>query len=280
MSQANFPSSWEILRPSTWQGRGSLTGPASPEARYEPGRAPSLLAIHGFGCTPRDVNLLVDVASRMGLGACAPLLPGHGTHVQDLSLMRFEDWVSAARLELGKLQAQGDVIVAGLSLGAIVAARLATETKIAGLALLANAIWLHAPYPALWLSIAQHLPLPKSWWVPKLAPDIEDSALRGQHLGYDAQLIRAAIEVYRGGRDTRSRLGAITCPTLLMHGALDKVCPVVNARRVARALGTADCRTVILEKSGHILTSDREHRAVAEEFLRFLTRFSPQAIPP
>lgn len=275
MSEANFPSSWKILRPSTWQGLGSLAGPGSPSARYEPGQTPSLLTIHGFGCTPRDVDLLVDVATGMGLAASAPLLPGHGTHVQEMSSARFDDWVNAARVELDKLRAQGDVIVAGLSLGAIIAARLAAETKIAGLALLANAIWLHAPYPALWLSIAQHLPLPKSWWVPKLAPDIEDSLLRGQHLGYDAQLIRAAIEVYRGGRDTRSRLGAITCPTLLMHGALDKVCPVANARRVARALGTEDCHTVILEKSGHILTRDREHPMVANEFRRFLTRFVP-----
>lgn len=271
----NFPSSWEILRPSTWQGRGSLSGPGHPETRREVGRSPSLLAIHGFGGTPREVDLLVDIAARRGLSATAPLLPGHGTHVRDMAATRFEDWVGAARAELDALQVKGDVIVAGLSLGAVIAARLAAETKIAGLVLLANAMWLQGPYPALWLSMAQHLPLPGSWWVPKLAPDIEDAELRREHLGYDAQLIRAAIEVYRGGRDTRGRLGSIACPTLLMHGRLDKVCPVNNARRVAAALGTRDCRTVILEESGHILTRDRERSVVAEEFERFLSRLAP-----
>ncbi len=280
MSDSSFPSSWEILRPRTWQHRGSLTGPGTAEARYESGQSPSLLAIHGFGGTPRDVDLLVDAASQMGLAASAPLLPGHGTHVQSMAATQFEDWLNTARSELVRLRSQGNVIVAGLSLGAVLAARLAAESKVAGLVLLANALWLHAPYPALWLALAEHARLPKSWWVPKLAPDIEDAQGRKEHLGYDAQLICAAIEVYRGGRDARGRLGAITCPTLLMHGALDKVCPVKNAKRVVQALGTSDCHCVVLKQSGHILTRDHERDAVAQEFRRFLARLAARPIAP
>jgi carboxylesterase len=280
MNDSNFPSRWEMLRPRTWQHRGSLTGLGTAEARYESGQSPSLLAIHGFGGTPREVDLLVDEAKQLGLAASAPLLPGHGTHVHSMAATHFEDWLNAARGELDRLRAQGDVIVAGLSLGAVIAARLAAETKVAGLVLLANALWLHAPYPALWLALAEHAPLPRSWWVPKLAPDVEDAQGRKEHLGHDAQLIGAAIEVYRGGRDSRGRLGAITCPTLLMHGALDKVCPVKNAQRVVRALGTTDCHCVILQQSGHILTRDRERHTVAQEFRRFLARLVARPIAP
>ena len=270
---SGFPSGWEILRPRTWQNRGLLAGLGNPDARHELGRTPSLLAIHGFGGTPREVDLLVDVAKQLGLAASAPLLPGHGTRVKDMTRTRFEDWHHAARSEFDRLRTQGDVVVAGLSLGGIIAAKLAAESNVAGLALLANALWLHSPYPALWLSVAERVPLPKSLWVPKLAPDIEDAKGRSEHLGYDAQLIYAAIEVYRGGRETRRVLGSITCPTLLMHGALDKVCPVSNARRTAGLLGTQDCTCVILERSGHVLTRDHECDAVARQFQAFLARF-------
>lgn len=268
-----FPAGFELLRPRTWRNRGSLVGPGKPDARREAGQAPSLLAIHGFGGTPREVDLLVDIAQQKGLSATAPLLPGHGTRIKDLATTSFEDWLSAARFEFDQLHAHGEVILAGLSLGAVIAARLAADAPVAGLALLANAVWLKSPYPARWLAVAEHMHLPNSWWVPKLAPDIDDSERRKEHLGYDAQLICAALEVYRGGRDVQRRLRDITCPTLLIHGALDKVCPVSNLRRVAEALGTNDTRSIILRKSGHIVTRDRESADVAREFEGFLARF-------
>jgi len=220
------------------------------------------------------MDLLADVAQQMGLRVCAPLLPGHGTHVRDLGRTSFEDWVSAARSELDRLLAAGDVIVAGLSLGATIAARLAADVKVKGLALLGNALWLHSPYPALWLSLVEPFPIPKSLWVPKLAPDIENPEKRREHLGYDAQLIPAAVEVYRGGCSTRMRLGSITCPTLLMHGALDKVCPVENLERVAGLLGTPEVRRVVLERSGHIVTRDNDADVVAREFRSFLRQLA------
>ena len=257
------PASYEILWPSTWRNRGSLVGPGSPEARHLTGRTPSLLAIHGFGGTPRDVDLLLDIAAKMGLAASAPLLPGHGTRVQDLISTRYEDWLSAALAEYRTLRKHGDVIVAGLSLGAVIAARIASESPAAGLVLLANAFWLNSPYPARFLAVAEQLPLPKNWWVPKLAPDIDDLERRKEHLGYDAQLIGSALEVYRMGRENRLRLGSITCPTLVIHGQLDKVCPAS-----------------ILANSGHILTRDRERDEVTRECHLFLARLVAQPTHP
>jgi carboxylesterase len=273
-NRADFPAAHEILWPSAWQNRGSLVGPGQPESRQYLGGTPSLLAIHGFGGTPREVDLLIDVAEKQGLSASAPLLPGHGTQVRELSTMKFEDWLNAARSEFDKLRDKGNVILAGLSLGAVIAARLAADANrtVLGLVLLANAIWLKSPYPAQWLAVAEHLHLPKSWWIPKLAPDIADPERRVEHLGYDAQPIAAAIELYRAGRETRKGLGKITCPTLLIHGALDNVCPVINMQRVTKALGTRDTRCVILEKSGHIVTRDREREIVRREFAEFLVR--------
>jgi len=252
-----------------------LVGKGIPASRRESGRAPSLLAIHGFGGTPREVDLLVDVAQNLGLRASAPLLPGHGTHVRDLARYTFDDWLASARVEFEELSRSGDVIVAGLSLGAAIAARLAAEFPVRGLALLGNALWLNSPYPAFWLSLVGRLRLSKSLWVPKLAPDIESVQQRAEHLGYDAQLITAAVEVFRGGREARLRLGQITCPTLLIHGALDKVCPIENVQRVTQRLGTRDVRSVILERSGHIVTRDSERAVVAREFEAFLSRLNP-----
>ena len=144
---APFPSRRLLFKPSTWAKRGYLVGSGSPEAVDFAGVTPAVLAIHGFGGTPRDVQALIDVARRRGLRAVALLLPGHGTHVRDLAKTTFAQWLESARLQLSRLQQDGPVILAGLSMGAVVAARLATAHKSApcGLALYANALRLNSP---------------------------------------------------------------------------------------------------------------------------------------
>lgn len=274
-----FPSRRLLLKPQTWHRRGSLVGVGSPRARDYAGRAPALLALHGFGGTPQEVEILIETARKRGLAASAPLLPGHGTHPRDLTTKTFDDWLSAARGELMRLRARGKVIVAGMSLGALIAARLAADapTEVCGLALFGNALRLSSPYPLRWLAVAQHLHLPHVWWIPKLCPDIEDPAQRPHHLGYDVEPIRAGIEVYRGGLATVPRLKNITCPTLIVHGALDKVCPVSNVEWVKQALGTTDVTTVILPRSGHVIVEDYERDRAAASLAAFIDRLLQEA---
>ncbi len=86
--------------------------------------------------------------------------------------------------------------------------------------------------------------------------------------------MRAAIDLERSGRLMRARLAEVRCPTLLIHGARDRVCPVSNAWRVASLLGTNDVKVVILPRSQHIITRDVERADVARELRAFYTRIA------
>jgi esterase/lipase len=55
-----------------------------------------------------------------------------------------------------------------------------------------------------------------------------------------------------------------------LHGALDAVAPVSNAWRVSVRLGAVQKKTVIFERSHHILTRDVEREAVRSEIEAFL----------
>jgi dipeptidyl aminopeptidase/acylaminoacyl peptidase len=74
----------------------------------------------------------------------------------------------------------------------------------------------------------------------------------------------------------RERFGQVHCPTLIIHGALDRVCPVSNAWRVANLLGTSDVRMVILPRSHHVVTRDVERAEVARELRAFYARIAAQ----
>ena len=248
-----------------------LIGQGDPAPIRAAGRSPAVLALHGFGGTPREVDLVADVARELGLAACAPLLPGHGTRVADLAERRWPDWASAAEAELGALE--GQVIVAGLSLGSLLAAHLAATRpeRVRGLVMLANAAWLAAPTS--WaLSAVDRFGLP-DFWLPKVTSDIADPATRRTHLTYGAQPVRAAVSVLRAGAIVREELRLVRCPVFIAHGARDRVCPVSNARRVAARIGSTEKRVLILPRSRHIITRDLERarlRVELESFLRDL----------
>jgi carboxylesterase len=253
--------------------RGTLMGEGVADALVVPGKAPRVLAFHGFTGTPQEVALVVEVAQELGLGAEAPLLPGHGARVSDLAPLRFADWLAAAEQHYARLAAQGPVIVAGLSMGSLLAFHLAANhpESTLGVIALSNAMWLKSPWPALALKLADHLRIP-DFWMPKSAPDLGDREQRALHLTYNAQPVRAAISLLRAGEALAEQLHRVHAPTLLLHGALDAVAPASNAGRVSVRLGTTNKRTVIFERSHHILTRDVEREAVRSEISAFLRK--------
>lgn len=251
---------------------GTLKGPGrTPVTLRSEGESPLVLAFHGFGGTPFEVEPAIEAARDLGLAAEAPLLPGHGTHASELARTTWKHWSDAARAAFDR--APGKRILVGFSMGSLLAIDLAAERpeSVSGLVLLANAAWLSAPFPSWALALAERLRLP-DFLAPKSGPDIADEAARETHESYDSHPVHAAIEVFRAGIRMRERLAQICCPTLILHGARDRVCPVANAWRVGESLGTDDCRIVIFPRSRHILTRDIERAAVRREVVSFLTR--------
>jgi carboxylesterase len=256
--------------------RGSLMGEGVADALSVPGRAPSVLALHGFTGTPQEVALVVDVARELGLAARAPLLPGHGQRVSDLAPLRFADWLAAAEAEYLELSRSGPVVLAGLSMGAVLSFELAArypDTTV-GIIAMANAIWLRSPWPALALKLADRLRLP-DFSMSKSGPDLGDREQRAVHLTYNAQPVRGAVSLLRAGERVATELHRVRAPALLLHGALDAVAPVSNAWRVAVRLGSIRKRIVILPRSKHILTRDVERDTVRQELASFLRQLMP-----
>lgn len=252
---------------------GRLVGSGSPAALRVDGERPRVLALHGFGGTPAEVAVVVDVARELGLAAAAPLLPGHGTSPAELAETRYDDWLAASGDALDELSPDGaPAVVVGFSLGSLLALdlALARPDAVGGLALLGNALWLSKPFPALALGLVDALGLPDLWLPKAGGPDLGDPAAKRTHLTYDVQPSLAAIEVFRAGRRLRAELGRITCPTLIVHGARDAVCPVANAERVARALTNAVTERVVLPRSKHIITRDVDRAELAAALRRFL----------
>jgi carboxylesterase len=254
--------------------RGALMGVGSPSPIEVVGGDPAVLALHGFGGTPLEIALVAEVAEALGLRALAPLLPGHGTHASDLARTGFSDWRRGAEQAFDALARRGSpVIVVGLSLGSLLAAHLAVvrPRSVCAIGMLANATRLAAPFPDWALRAVELFKLP-DFSIPKAGADIADPEARATHLTYGLQPVHAALEVRRAGANVEKILPKITVPAFIAHGQEDRVCPVANAERVRRKLGSADKRVLILPRSHHIVTRDYDRELLRVELRRFIER--------
>lgn len=241
-----------------------------------PGAAPAVLALHGFGATPQEVLLVLELAQELGLRALAPLLPGHGTSVEDLSRQRWADWRRCANDALDQLGA-GPTIVVGSSMGSLLALELAAERPrdVLALGILACPIRLPTPFPSLALRLWCAVGAP-DFNMPKTGPDLRDPVQRSNQVTYDAQPCYAGNELRVAGQRLLPRLPEIRCPAFIAHGRRDHVCPVSNARLIYRRLGTPawEKQLLILPRSYHIITRDLERGVLRGALYQFLARVS------
>src|SRR3974390_720897 len=116
-----------------------MTAPVLPGA--EPmsvvGGSDGALVLHGFTGNPFSVRGIAEQLVVAGLTVELPLLPGHGTSVEDMLPTRWEDWSSAGDAASVDLAAPCDrVVVVGLSMGGTLACWLAQRhQEISGLVL-------------------------------------------------------------------------------------------------------------------------------------------------
>jgi carboxylesterase len=259
---------------------GKSVGTDDGAAFVKAGRAPCVVAFHGFTGTTSELRPTLDELALRGFAVRAPLLPGHGSHPSELQDVTFDLLVAEMERELHAARDEhGHVVLAGFSLGSLVAMELAARRPagLCGLVLLGNALALTPPVnAALGFVDRRGWKLP-DWYLLKLwSSDVRDPAQRKRVKAYDRDPLRAALEVYRAGVRVRERLGLVECPTLVLHGARDRVCPASNVTLVSEALGTRNVRTRIYAKSGHLIAADHDRLEVADTVASFVDSVAPR----
>jgi len=238
------------------------------------GGPPPCLLLHGFTGTPFEIRPLGVALAAAGFAVRAPLLPGHGTTVDDLMDRRRVDWTEATEEEAVALAREGPIVLVGLSLGALLSLRIAAVRPeiVRGLVCLAPALrlrrWTEWP-----LAVLSRLRAAPRIGIPKMGgSDIRDRAMRERNPSYRAQPLRGAVQLFRLARDVRGLLGRVTAPILCIHGARDRTVPPHATDEVLRGVASAERQRVILPESGHVLPIDVERDRVAEEVVRFVRR--------
>lgn len=247
----------------------------SPEPFFLPGGTTGALLVHGFTGSPPEMRLVGDYLHQHGLTVAAPLLPGHGTSIEDLDRRRWSEWTACVEAAYVDLKARCEtVFVAGLSLGALLTLYLAAHhPELPGIVLYSPATWV-ADRRIYLTPFFKYFIGPQ----PKGEDDLTDPAARQRLFSYDRNPTFAAHEVLKLTRRVRQLLPQVRCPLLIIHSTGDRAIDPRSAQRTFERAGSADKRLITLHNSGHCLTVDSEWQSVAEETYWFIAdRGSPIA---
>lgn len=229
---------------------------------YEGGQV-GILMLHGLIGAPAEMRPLGEHLAAHGYTVCGPRLAGHGTRAAELANLRWTDWYASAQLGLDELLVScSDVVVIGLSMGALLSVRLAVERpEISGVVLMAPALEVTLPVLR-WAEPISRL-LPEVPRFPAIFHGLADPS-RSKHIwSYPVFPTPALSEFYRLQQQTGAWLPQVHQPLLLLHGQLDPTVPPKASRTVFQTVCSTDKEIHLLERSGHTLTVDQEYDRMA-----------------
>src|SRR5208282_3202173 len=246
---------------------------------FLPGAGVSALLIHGLTGTPYEMRYLGERLAARGVRVRGVKLAGHAGTPEELGETGYDNWYESVVNGLEELRQYGEPnVVVGLSMGAVLAARLAADQgeSIAGLAMLAPAFFLPASMTIMLRGLRGILGsiMERLYLSNPGGSDIHDAAARSIHPTCRLMPLSAPMKLLDLTAVVKPMLARITQPALVMHARRDHTCPMrKNIDYVMRGLGSREKRAVELDESYHVITVDSDKERVASEVAEFVERF-------
>jgi len=226
------------------------------------------LVLHGFTGNCNSMRGVAHALAAAGFAVELPLLPGHGTTVQDMNTTSWADWSAAAEEALEKLEARvpGKVVVAGLSMGGSLTGWLGTRhPELAGLAFVNAAI----SVPEEMSTGVKALIDAGEEYMDGIGSDIADPD--STESAYAQTPLKPLLSLLDVEREIVPELGKISCPSLIITSRQDHVVPPENSDVLADKVG-GPVERIWLDRSYHVATLDYEKDVIEAAVVDFAKR--------
>ncbi|MCX7150092.1 MAG: alpha/beta fold hydrolase [Rhodocyclales bacterium] len=263
-----------------------------PAGFYEKHGEDAVLLVHGLTGTPAEMRSVAKRLTRQGFSVMCPQLAGHCGSVGALKRSKWQDWYKTVESAFEALKLTHErVYVTGLSMGALMALKLAEEkgSRVSGLGLLSATFfydgWNIPHHRRRWLlPVVLYSPLRYfvSW--KETAPYgikcertramvhailTNRDAQTAEKIGIFRTPAVTILESVRLIRATRKALPGVHVPTLIVHANEDDMASVKNAHYVAKWISSSKVETFFVDDSYHVLTLDKRKYDIAHRLADF-----------
>lgn len=237
----------------------------------DPSCRTGVLVLHGFTGTPSSVRILALALADAGHHVELPLLPGHGTVIDDMQPTGWADWAAAAFAAYEQLTERADeVVVAGLSMGGTLALATALDGADASLRGLVCINPATRSQPPEVIEMLRELLDDGMHVVPGTGADIADPT--AIDLSYDGTPVAPLLSLQLDGLTAiQERYGEITVPLRLLTSRQDHVVDPGDSEHLSSAYGGEVVHSW-LERSYHVATQDHDRELVTAATVEFVAR--------
>jgi carboxylesterase len=263
----------------------SRSPPSAANGRiFNEGDGHAVLLLHGLSSSPLELRYLARSLHAQGFTTCAPMIDGYSAGSVEQPM---ECWLEGAVREFDVLAARYDrVSICGLSIGGALALRLIRERPNAQALTLLSLTLAYDGWAIPWyhflLDFAYYTPLRSRYRYREAEPyGLRNEALRAKiaramqrnafsEVGPSTISVSALHQARRLAGLVRKEIATIGNDTLVIHAIDDETSSPRNACFVIDNIGSAFLRTLWLDDSYHMITSDNEREIVARETALFL----------
>jgi carboxylesterase len=225
-----------------------------------------VLVLHGFTGNPQSMRPLATALAAEGYTIRLPLLPGHGTAIEDMIPTRWSDYAEAAEAEYRDLAGRCEAVaLVALSMGGTLACWLAEHRReVSGMVLVNPFV---DPPADSFRDMLRGILDSGAEVAPGVGSDI---AKKGStELAYPGSPIAAVLSLFDGIDGVAARLDHVTCPVLLLSSREDHVVPSSSGDLlVAKVSGPIE--RVWLEHSYHVATLDHDAEVIESRTVAFV----------
>lgn len=228
-----------------------------------------ILIFHGYSGSPGEFEELPErLAEELDARVYVPLMPGHGTRVEDLLPLSYDDFLAFAEREAGVfLSDDRPYTIGGNSFGTYMAAHTAAPRKPRSLFLAAAPYHLRPPFS-----------LPGAKWLAAMRPtwkkyivDKEREARMGEFY-YDEMPGKGLSLALEGNARIPKLLHAVECPILTMHELWDPLSYPEGSKALAQLARSAVRETEYFNEGWHGLFYGEVRHSSFEKLTAFLRK--------
>ncbi len=220
------------------------------------------LLIHGYTGSPTDFNGLPEFLHKQhGASVFIPLLPGHGTRVEDLRGITKNDFIQVAEAALEDLLAKhSKVIVGGHSFGGQVALHLAARYPVSGVFVSSMPYKLRFPFSVRWL---YYILVVKEFWTKRISE--REQLERIKDFSYVVMPIYGFRLLHDMNKELKKFLCDIKSPLLSIYLSGDAIAHPNSGDIVSSLVNSHTKKILTLNCSGHsVFYADDAHQIYRE----------------
>lgn len=225
----------------------------------------AILLLHGFTGNSADVRMLGRFLEKKGYTSHAPHMKGHGVPPEELVQSGPEDWWQDVLQGYHHLKEMGhdEIAVAGLSLGGVFSLKLGYTLPIKGIVPMCAPMHIKSE-KLMYQGVLEYAKKYKKW------EGKDEEQIQEEMEDFKGTPMTTLKELQELNKEVRENLDMIYTPTFVVQARHDEMINTDSANIIHDEVESDHKKLKWFEKSGHVITLDKERDQLHEDVYAFL----------